>query len=355
VRRLFVTITLWFGLTLVGVGLFFSVVFAHTGLGPRALSRLVLHDLSIFLVAGAVFCYLISSYLTKPLDRLGAAAAQIAEGRLETRVDPRLKQRQDEIAGLARNFDRMAERIDALVKGQRRLLGDVSHELRSPLARLMVALSLARRGPAEEAGENLDRIAAEARRLDALIGQLLTLSRIDCGPERETPARFDMANLVQEVASDADFEARASGRRVVVTGADACTLEGFEESLRSAIENVVRNAVRYTAEGTSVEISLENLDSSAVLRVRDRGQGVPDDLRAELFRPFWRAPGQSSEGAGLGLAIADRAVTLHSGSIHASNAPDGGLVVEMILPAYPRNPSQTYAEKRRIVSKPTRL
>ena len=145
-RRLFLTIFLWFWLTLLGVGLIFAVVFAHGGAGPRSLLRLMVHDLSIFVVAGGIFCYFISSYLTKPLDRLGEAAARIAEGRLDTRVDPGLRTRRDEIAALARNFDRMAERIEALVTGQRRLLGDVSHELRSPLSRLMVALSLVKQG-----------------------------------------------------------------------------------------------------------------------------------------------------------------------------------------------------------------
>lgn len=331
-RRLFLTITLWFGLTLVGVGLLFTVIFAHPEMGPRALSRLMLHDLSIFFVAGGIFCYFISSYLTKPLDRLGEAAARIAEGHLETRVDPSLKQRRDEIAALARNFDRMAERIETLVNGQRRLLGDVSHELRSPLARLMVALSLAKQGPADEAAENLERIALEARRMDALIGQLLALARIDSGADRGTPAPFDLENLVQEVASDADFEARAHGRGVVVKPSDACMLVGHEESLRSAMENVVRNAVRYTAEGTAVEISLQTTPTEAVLRVRDYGPGVPETMLAEMFRPFRRVAGDDSGGAGLGLAIAERAVNIHGGTIRAMNTPGGGLLVEMSLP-----------------------
>jgi len=150
----------------------------------------------------------------------------------------------------------MAERIESLVGAQRRLLGDVSHELRSPLSRLIVALGLVRRGPAEESAENLDRIALEARRLDALIGQLLSLTRIGSGVDRGSPAPFDFTNLVQEVAADAGFEARSRNRSVVVREADECTVTGFEELLRSAVENVVRNAVRYTAEGSAVEVSL---------------------------------------------------------------------------------------------------
>jgi signal transduction histidine kinase len=334
VRRLFLTIFLWFWLTLLGVGLVFALVFAHAGVGSRSVLRLMLHDLSIFVVAGGIFCYFISSYLTKPLDRLGEAAANIAEGRLDTRVDPSLKKRRDEIAGLARNFDRMAERIEALVTGQRRLLGDVSHELRSPLARLMVALSMVRQGPAEEAAENLDRIAQEARRLDTLIGQLLALTRIDTGADRGKPVRFDLTSLVQEVASDADFEARARNVHVMVRQADAVSVDGFEELLRSAVENVVRNAVRHTSEGTAVEILLRRDHSQAILSVRDYGPGVPENMLCEIFQPFRRVPHDRSDGAGLGLAIAERAVQVHRGTIVAKNAaPRGGLIVEIALAA----------------------
>src|SRR5580693_5165277 len=209
-RRLFFTIFLWFWLTLLGVALVLVSLVVHLGLSYRAVFRLSIHDLLLFTIAGGIFCFFISRYLTKPLNKLGEAAASIAEGRLDTRVDPSLRRRHDEIAGLARNFDIMAERIEALITGQRRLLGDVSHELRSPLSRLMVALSLVKQGPVEEAAENLERIGLEARRLDTLIGQLLALTRIDSGVDRGAAAQFDLANLVQEVANDANFEAHAS-------------------------------------------------------------------------------------------------------------------------------------------------
>jgi len=322
---------LWFWLTLLTVGVIFVAVLLRRGLAFRSMLQLAFHDLPVFLIAGGIFCYVISSYLTKPLHRLGRAVASIAEGHLDTRADPSLKKRPDEIAELARNFDRMADRIEALVTGQRRLLGDVSHELRSPLARLIVAVGLAKQGPAEETAENLDRIGVEARRLDTLIGQLLTLTRIDSGADRGCPARFDLANLVQEVASDADFEARARNRRVILKQSDACTIEGFEELLRSAVENVVRNAVRHTAEGTAVEISLE-AGSRIVLSVRDYGPGVPESMLPEIFLPFRRVTNDNHDGAGLGLAIAQRAVTVHGGTVCAKNVTqDGGLVVELVL------------------------
>jgi two-component system sensor histidine kinase CpxA len=332
VRRLFYTIFLWFWLTLLGVGLVLASFIAHAGFGFRSLLRLSLHDLLLFTLAGGIFCFFISRYLTKPLNKLGEAAANIAEGRLDTRVDPSLINRRDEIADLARNFDRMAERIEALITGQRRLLGDVSHELRSPLSRLIVALSLVKQGPQEEVAENLERIGLEARRLDTLIGQLLALTRIDSGVDRGSPALFDLTNLVQEVANDGNFEARARNRTVTIKQAEAGMVRGFEELLRSAVENVVRNAIRHTVEGTAVEISLETGNSRAVIRVRDHGPGVPDSMLSEIFLPFRRVANSNSEGAGLGLAIAERAVNVHRGMLRAMNAPDGGLSVEIDLP-----------------------
>jgi two-component system sensor histidine kinase CpxA len=332
VKRLFRVIFLWFWLTLLGVALVLAVLVAHAGLGYRTILRLSIHDLLVFSIAGGIFCYFISWYLARPMVKLGEAAANIAEGRLDTRVDPSLRKRADEIADLARNFDRMAERIEALVVGQRRLLGDVSHELRSPLSRLIVALSLVKQGPAEEVAENLERIGLEARRLDTLIGQLLALTRIDSGVDRGTPSSFDLTNLVQEIANDGNFEARARNCNVVIRRADSCTLVGFEELLRSAIENVVRNAIRHTGEGTAVELSLEGRSRSAVLCVRDHGPGVPDAFISRIFLPFERVSNINSEGAGLGLAIAERAVTVHGGTIHAANVREGGLIVEIVLP-----------------------
>jgi signal transduction histidine kinase len=336
VSRLFGTILLWFWLTLIMVASLLIVLFARMGFGRGLLLHISLHDLLVYSVAGGIFCWFVSRHLTKPLHLLGEAAAAIADGRLSTRVDPSLTLRRDEIADLARNFDRMAERIEALVTGQRRLLGDVSHELRSPLARLIVALSLANQGPPEESAENLERIGTEARRIDALIGQLLALTRIDSGVDRGSPAPFDLTALVQEVASDGDFEARAHNRSVVITQADPCTLNGFEEPLRSAVENVVRNAIRHTAEGTAVSISLEVTNANAALRVRDHGPGVPPGMLTDIFQPFRRIANGKSDGAGLGLAIAERAVNINGGTIRAINAAEHGLIrgliVEIVLP-----------------------
>jgi len=294
---------------------------------------------AIILIAVSLFCYLITLHITGPLLQLGVAAGSIAAGHLDARVSPDLKRRRDELADLGRDFDGMAERIQSLVAGQRRLLGEASHELRSPLSRLMLALGLLKQGPAEDAAEHLERIALETRRLDTLIGQLLTLSRIDSGVPAGLRTSLDLTNLVQEVANDGNFEARASARRVEVTATDACTITGVEELLRSAVENVVRNAVRHTRESTTVEVSLQRLEGpsgpTAVLRVRDYGTGVPEPMLAEMFLPFRRVSASregKTEGAGLGLAITERAVSAHGGKVRATNAADGGLMIEIELP-----------------------
>jgi two-component system, OmpR family, sensor histidine kinase CpxA len=294
--------------------------------------------LVVIALLGAMLCFLLTRNITQPIKRLRAAAAGIAAGRLKTRVDPSVRHRHDEIGTLGRDFDRMAEQIEALVSAQRDLLGDVSHELRSPLSRLTVALGLLHQAAPEEAAEYLNRIGQEADRLDKLIGQLLTLTRIESGVELTQRETFDLTNLVQEVAADGDFEARAQGREVKVVHADQCTMFGVPEMLRSAIENVVRNAVRHTPKGKSVDLTLNETHASeqrAVLRIRDYGPGVPERSLKEIFVPFYRVPdpaGLASQGAGLGLAIAERAIRLHEGSIRAHNAADGGLIVEMEIP-----------------------
>jgi two-component system sensor histidine kinase CpxA len=292
--------------------------------------------LAVVLTIGGVVCFVVARHLTKPIVSVSRAANALADGRLQTRVGAAEAKRHDELGALARDFDRMAERIEALVGGQRRLLGDVSHELRSPLARMTVALSLARQRATPAAGEYFDRIDQETGRLDRLIEQLLTLARIETGADAEPRGDFDLAGIVQDVVGDGDFEARASGRRVELVRCAAASIAGMPELMRSAIENVVRNAIRHTASGTAVDVSLDvDEQASARVTVRDRGRGVDEGMAADMFRPFWRAPGSdeaASEGAGLGLAITDRIVAMHHGRVRATNANGSGLVVTIELP-----------------------
>jgi two-component system sensor histidine kinase CpxA len=227
----------------------------------------------------------------------------------------------------------MAGRIETLVTAQHRLIGDISHELRSPLARLRVALEIARRKSGAEAGASLDRIELESDNLNELIGQLLMLSRLESGGSLEKTS-VDLAALVREVAEDADFEAHSRHCAACVTRCDEATVNGVYNLLRSALENVVRNAVSYTAPGTEVEIAHRREAGTSVITVRDYGSGVPEDALEEIFRPFYRvedARDRQTGGAGLGLSIAARAVRLHNGNIKAANANGGGLIVTIEL------------------------
>src|SRR5437870_1240208 len=294
------------------------------------------------LLIGGLFCYWLARHLSSPLTELRGATRELAEGRLTARVDEKLLKRRDEIGLLGRDFNLMAGRIESLVEAQRRLLGDISHELRSPLARQGVALGLARRRSGPEAASALDRIEREGERLNEMIGQLLALSRLESGTDGLKNVKIDLSGLIHEVVDDADFEARSRERSVRVVQDEPAEVFGVPELIRSAVENVVRNAVRHTEKGTEVNVSLVtesvNGERLATISVFDHGKGVPENSIAEIFRPFYRvedARDRTTGGTGLGLSIAARAVRLHHGTINASNARDGGLIVEIRLPIRP--------------------
>jgi signal transduction histidine kinase len=312
---------------------------------PVGLMRL-LHDgpaaqiLRLLAVAAtaAAACYGLARYVTRPLAALRSATRALAHGNLAVRVGPTMGRAPEEFTELGRDFDRMAGRLDALVTAERRLLRDISHELRSPLARLSVALGLARQRPDGDPAA-LDRIEREADRLNELIGQLLTLARLESGAREPAREIVDVLAIVREVAEDADFEARGRRRAVHVEGVEAAVV-GDAELLRSAIENVVRNAVRHTADGTAVEVVVRRLFEQSApgvrISVRDHGSGVPDRALPYIFEPFYRvseAREHGTGGVGLGLTIAHRTVRLHGGGVRAANAQGGGLEVEIDLPA----------------------
>jgi two-component system, OmpR family, sensor histidine kinase CpxA len=291
------------------------------------------------LTSGLV-CFLLARYVTAPVVRLRAATQRLAEGDLTARAGAMRTGRRDELAELVRDFDSMAERIENLVNAQSRLLNDISHELRSPLARLNVALGLARQRTGPDAAGTLDRIEREAMRLNELIGRLLMLARLEGGEPAGDEIRVRLDVLLGDILEDAEYEAQGRHCRVICRSADPCVVLGNPALLRSAIENVVRNALRYTAEGTEVEVRLdcliEGADAPAVIHVMDSGPGVPEESLDKLFRPFYRladARDRQSGGVGLGLSITERAVRLHGGSVKAMNRPGGGLLVEIRLPA----------------------
>ena len=292
----------------------------------------------VTLIIGGVVCLGLAWHLTAPIRRLRTAAQRLAGGDLTARVGPGRSRGRDEVAALGRDFDLMAQRIEALMTTQRQLPRDISHELRSPLARLNVALELARQRSGPEAGGPLDRIECEAERLNDLIGRLLTLAQLESGGEWIERDAVSLKGLVELIAADANFEAQTRNRAVRAVVEEEVTIHGSEEMLRQGIENVVRNAVRYTAEHTQVDISVSRRrtgSGNAIIRIRDRGPGVPEHALPRLFLPFYRvadARDRQTGGTGIGLAITERAVRLHGGTVTASNAPDSGLIVEIVLP-----------------------
>jgi two-component system OmpR family sensor kinase len=271
-------------------------------------------------------------YLVRPIRSLRWAFDAAAAGRLETRVSPLMGRRRDEIADLGRDFDRMAQQLQALVNAQRRLLHDVSHELRSPLARLQAAIGLARQSPATLEA-SLERIEREATRLDSMVGEVLTLARLESGTASQARERVDLAYIAASIAEDARFEAQSQNRDVRFSASGDVPVIGSADLLHRAIENVVRNAVKFTREGTTVEVRVQTSRTSAVLIVTDHGPGITPSELAKVFDPFYRGDaGQGTSGFGLGLAIAQRAVDAHGGAIRAANVVGGGLQVEIELP-----------------------
>lgn len=281
------------------------------------------------MAAGVLLCYWLALYLTSPVRKLEKAVERFGRGDLSARVG---SNRSDELGQLARTFDRMAGRIETLLTAERRLLQDISHELRSPLARLGVAVELARSG--DDANLALDRIQKESDRLNALVGQLLQVTRAEGDPSSlgHTPLRLD--ELVRQLVEDSSIEAAAHGCELKYEKREPVTVAGDPELLRRAVENVIRNAIRHAPRETAVEVSLARDDGKAVVGVRDQGSGVPEEALPRLFDAFYRVEGdrdRASGGIGLGLSIARRAMELHKGSIRARNARPG-LEVEMELP-----------------------
>ena len=312
-----------------------------TGSSTRLIQLIV-----IGLVTG-FFCYGLARFLAAPVGKIRVAAQRLAQGDLSARVEPnRFPRGKDELTRLARDFDTMASRLEGLVTAQNRLLGDVSHELRTPLTRLNLSLELARRGDETKREAALNRIERESQRLDELIRELLTLSRLENGlPASKLNVPLDLAQLAHEIAADADFEARGAGRgvRVKYLGAEAgITMRGDAELLRRAIENLTRNALRHTSDDSQVTVELARQNGDLILSVKDRGPGVPPEELEAIFRPFYRVEdarerAEKDRGTGLGLAIAERAVRAHGGQIRARNREGGGLCVSIELPQKKEN------------------
>ena len=285
---------------------------------------------------GALLCLVLVRHIVAPILALREAAVRLGGGDLKARAGESVTSRGDHIADLGKAFDGMAERIQELLTSQQRLMGDISHELRSPLQRLDVALTLARKGCSPDAAEFLDRAGRDAERMNEMVGQILALSHAELYPRESLDAPVDLRRLLEEIAEDARFEGADEGKEALASIIPrTIEIHGDEQLLRSAVENVVRNALRATPSGGTVEMRAEIRGEEIVLAVRDQGPGVPDEELTRIFRPFYRLDAsrdRKSGGTGLGLAIAERAVRCHGGMIVARNAPFGGLVVEIALP-----------------------
>lgn len=284
-------------------------------------------------VISPLVCFVLSRSLTDPLRRVVAATRRLAAGDLATRVEVGARGRDDEVGELGRQFDRMAARLEQLITTRTELFRNVSHELRTPLARIRIATELARRKPGE-LDDQLGRIERETDHLDLLTRHVLSLAHLEESPADADLREIDLVELVEGVAQDASYEAEAQGKKVVwEAGSKGSVVRANADLLHSAVENVVRNALRHTPLGTQVEISLKANNGVAHLTVRDDGPGVPGEDLQNIFEPFHRGP--RSKGTGVGLAVTQRVVTHLNGQVSARNDSRGGLCVDMELPLAP--------------------
>jgi signal transduction histidine kinase len=299
--------------------------------------------LGIALVAGvlmsALACFLLSWYITQPVKKLRAATRRLSSGNFDVRVAQAIGRRNDEISELGWDFDRMADRIQALIASKQGLLDDVSHEFRSPLARLQVAVGLARHKAPNALTPEVERIEREIHRLDNLVGQVLMLSRLDADAMEGCHDYVDLPALLEDIVRDAEFEASSKNRHIcIIQNLGECTFKANVSLLHRALENVIRNAVKYTHEGTAVELILDKDEQQTdwvKIQVCDQGSGVPKAMLPKLFDVFFRAEsGREREtgGYGLGLSIAQRAIQVHGGEIQAQNRTEGGLCIIIRLP-----------------------
>lgn len=291
--------------------------------------------LFLVILISASLCGLLARSITNPIRSLQKTTMAIAAGDLAARAPPSLVARRDELGSLAHDFDSMAERVQQLLEQQKLLLQDISHELRSPLARLNMSAELVQRGDLSAAV----RMQSDIKTLERMISDLLTLARIDSADRYSRRDNVHIGRLVQQITKDASFEGRAAEKTVVQTGIFECYVSADGSLLHSCIENVVRNALRHTPAGGIVEANVRNEgilgEKHAVITISDEGSGVPEDMLEQIFEPFFRIPSAGSHkqgGSGLGLSISRKIVMLYSGSIVAQNLKEGGFQVQIRLP-----------------------
>jgi two-component system OmpR family sensor kinase len=304
--------------------------------GALALPGIPIAVLALALLVSALASGWLARHFSAPIRRIQEGARSVASERLEVRVSAGLDGRKDELAVLARDFDEMADKLRSTRRARTQLLRDISHELRSPLARMRMAVGLARQSAADPARQ-LDRMEMEIERLDSLISQILKLARLhgeDLKLEREA---VEIGDIIEGIAADAGFEGTQKNCAVKILGVQRVKVLGHPELLRSAIENVLRNAVRYSPEGAAVEIETALENANVVISIRDRGSGVPESDLMRIFEPFYRVAesrDRDTGGEGIGLAITEQVMRAHAGSARARNRVGGGLEVMLTLPRY---------------------
>ena len=312
----------------------------------------ILWTLKLGTFFSAIICFLIAHYLSKPIERLRDATHELARGNLDIRAGENLGNRRDEIADLVRDFDSMAGELRNQIQSERSLLSGVSHELRSPIARIRLALTLARGADIREREEMLDRIEQDTIQLDSMLERILTVSRLESGQYKPRFERMSLNDVVDDVLYDAKFEAAATNATITYHGDNNIQVNGDAGLLRSAIENVVRNAIFYSGPGGKIEVELSTAANSAIFSVRDNGPGVPAGKMELIFDPFYRVDdsrGTSTGGMGLGLAIVRNAVAAHGGSIFAGPVEPHGLDIRLRIPMLPDPLAGRTSGARRVV------
>lgn len=298
----------------------------------------ILWTLKLGTIFSALMCLVIAHYLTKPIERLRDATHELARGNLDIRAGENLGNRHDEIAELVRDFDTMAGELRTQIQSERNLLSGVSHELRSPIARIRLALALARDAGDEERTEMLNRIEQDTIQLDSMLEQILAVARLESGQQKPKFEQLTLNEVVDDVLHDAKFEAAGTGAEITYRPGAEIKVNGDPGLLRSAVENVVRNAIFYSGKEGKIVVFLFSSEREAVISVRDNGPGVPENALPLLFKPFYRVDdsrGTNTGGMGLGLAIVRNAVAMHGGSVSARNVSPHGLEVELRLPLIP--------------------
>lgn len=307
----------------------------HVRLAPQTRQQIFLAiQFGLSLVLIGFVGWWVARSVARPVEALRDAARRITAGELSARVGPRGRKGPGELSALSGDFDAMAERIEALVSHDRAVLQDLSHELRSPLARLQLILDLAQRSRGDVSAPYFQQAEEEIERIDRMTGEMLALSRLEAGIPGLERDRLSLADVARECVSRAELEASAHQVQIKLDLDDAVQVMGNVPLLERAVGNLLANAIKFSPKQSVVEVSVHQQGRVAQVRVRDQGPGVPEGELEQLFRPFFRGSNAArAEGHGLGLAIVRRVAQVHDGEIVARNVADGGLDVRLTLPA----------------------